>query len=85
VQRVALARAIAAARGLLLLDEPTSRLDEASAELVATLIGQAARGGQTVICASHDPRLSEQADEVLALPAQASGVVRAVRENHGEP
>jgi ABC-type lipoprotein export system ATPase subunit len=67
VQRVALARAMAAARGLLILDEPTSRLDEASAELVAGLIGQAARGGQTVICATHDPRLTERADEVLAL------------------
>jgi ABC-type transport system involved in cytochrome bd biosynthesis fused ATPase/permease subunit len=55
VQRVALARAMAGARGLLILDEPTSRLDEASAELVAELIRQAARGGQTVICASHDP------------------------------
>lgn len=67
VQRVALARAMAAARGLLILDEPTSRLDEASAELVADLIGQVARSGQTVICATHDPRLAERADEVLAL------------------
>jgi ABC-type lipoprotein export system ATPase subunit len=67
VQRVALARAMAGARGLLILDEPTSRLDEASAELVAELIRQAARGGQTVICASHDPRLTERADDVLAL------------------
>jgi ABC-type lipoprotein export system ATPase subunit len=67
VQRVALARAMAAARGLLILDEPTSRLDEASAELVAELIRQAARSGQTVICASHDPRLTERADEVLGM------------------
>jgi ABC-type lipoprotein export system ATPase subunit len=68
VQRVALARAMAAARGLLILDEPTSRLDEASAELVAGLISQAARSGQTVICATHDPRLTELADEVISLP-----------------
>jgi putative ABC transport system ATP-binding protein len=67
VQRVALARAMAAARGLLILDEPTSRLDEANAELVASLIRQAPRSGQTVICATHDARLTEQAEEVLAL------------------
>lgn len=67
VQRVALARALAAARGLLVLDEPTSRLDEASAERVADLIVRAAGSGQTVICATHDPRLTERADEVLVL------------------
>jgi ABC-type lipoprotein export system ATPase subunit len=67
VQRVALARAMAAARGLLILDEPTSRLDEASAELVAELIRRAARGGQTVICATHDARVTDRADEVLSM------------------
>lgn len=67
VQRVALARAMAAARGLLILDEPTSRLDETSAELVSQLIRQAPGRGQTVICASHDPRLAEHADELLPL------------------
>jgi ABC-type lipoprotein export system ATPase subunit len=79
IQRVALGRAMAAARGLLLLDEPTSRLDQASAELVATLIGQAATDGQTVICASHDPRLLEQADELLSLPAQ--GLTESVAQS----
>jgi ABC-type lipoprotein export system ATPase subunit len=69
VQRVALARAMAAARGLLILDEPTSRLDEANAELVAGLIRQAARAGQTVICSTHDARLTDEADEVLHLPS----------------
>jgi ABC-type lipoprotein export system ATPase subunit len=67
VQRVALARAMAAARGLLIIDEPTSRLDEASAELVAGLLGEAARSGQTVICATHDSRLIERADALLRL------------------
>ena len=67
VQRVALARAMAAARGLLIIDEPTSRLDEANAELVARLLRQAAHGGQTVICATHDRRIIEQADASLTL------------------
>ncbi|HEV3055373.1 MAG TPA: ATP-binding cassette domain-containing protein, partial [Solirubrobacteraceae bacterium] len=37
-QRVALARALACARGLLILDEPTSRLDEATAAAVGTML-----------------------------------------------
>jgi ABC-type lipoprotein export system ATPase subunit len=67
-QRVALARALASARGLLIVDEPTSRLDEASAGVVADLLVRAAADeGQTVICATHDPEVIRRADEVLAL------------------
>jgi ABC-type lipoprotein export system ATPase subunit len=67
-QRVALARAIASARGLLIVDEPTSRLDEAGAAAVAELLAKAAaHDRQTVICASHDPQVIRRADEVLAL------------------
>lgn len=73
VQRVALARAMAAARGLLILDEPTSRLDEANAELVGELIEQAVRAGQTVICSTHDLRLTERADVVLHLSGGGLG------------
>jgi ABC-type lipoprotein export system ATPase subunit len=67
-QRVALARALASARGLLIIDEPTSRLDESNAVRVADLLsGAAAEDGQTVICATHDPELIKRADDVLAL------------------
>ncbi len=66
-QRVALARALAAAGGLLILDEPTSRLDEANARSVASLLGAEAAAGQTVVCASHDPLLIGGADEVLEI------------------
>jgi ABC-type lipoprotein export system ATPase subunit len=67
-QRVALARAVAGARGLLIVDEPTSRLDEASAELVAVLLARvAAERGQTVICATHDARLIRVADDTVRL------------------
>jgi ABC-type lipoprotein export system ATPase subunit len=63
-QRVALARALACARGLLLVDEPTSRLDEANAVMVAELL-KAER--QTVVCATHDPELVRRADSILRL------------------
>ena len=67
-QRVALARALASARGLLIVDEPTSRLDEAGAAAVAELLAAAAvHDRQTVICATHDPQVIRHADEVLAL------------------
>jgi ABC-type lipoprotein export system ATPase subunit len=67
-QRVALARALASARGLVIVDEPTSRLDEARAATVARLLaGAAAETAQTVICATHDPAVIAAAHEVLAL------------------
>jgi ABC-type lipoprotein export system ATPase subunit len=78
-QRVALARAIACADGLLVVDEPTSRLDQASAAAVARLLAETASGdGQTVICATHDPEVIRHADEVLELglasPRRAVGM-----------
>ncbi len=64
-QRVALARAIASARGLLLVDEPTSRLDERNAAAVAELL--ATEHHQTVVCATHDPELLRRADRIVEL------------------
>jgi ABC-type lipoprotein export system ATPase subunit len=57
---------------MLLVDEPTSRLDEASAAAAAVaglLVQAAAEDAQTVICATHDPDVIRVADEVLALEA----------------
>ena len=66
-QRVALARALACARGLLVVDEPTSRLDEDTATTVAIALCEAAADGQTVICATHDPDLIRYANRVVEL------------------
>jgi len=67
-QRLALARALASAQGLLIVDEPTSRQDENNARAVAALLTAAAHEeGQTVICATHDPALIGQADQVVVL------------------
>ncbi len=67
-QRVALARALASARGLLIVDEPTSRLDEETATAVAELLVTAAQsGGHTVICATHDPQVMHRAHAVVRL------------------
>jgi ABC-type lipoprotein export system ATPase subunit len=67
-QRVAVARALAAQARLLLIDEPTARLDEENAKTVAQLLGRAAhRHGLAVVCATHDPVLIEAADEIVPL------------------
>ncbi len=67
-QRLALARALASARGLLIVDEPTSRQDENNARAVAALLAAAAHeDGQTVICATHDPAVIGRADKVVVL------------------
>ena len=62
------ARALASARGLLIVDEPTSRQDENNARAVAALLAAAAHEeSQTVICATHDPAVIRQADHVVVL------------------
>ena len=66
--RVAIARALAPRPQLLLADEPTSRLDQANALAVGTLfVSLARRFGAAVVCATHDPLLIEQADEIVDL------------------
>jgi ABC-type lipoprotein export system ATPase subunit len=75
--RVAVARALAARPALLLVDEPTARLDQANALRLATLLSSLAREtGAAVVCATHDPVVIEQADAELALVAAREQRVR---------
>ena len=67
-ERVAVARALASRPTLLLADEPTARLDEANGRAVAALLASLAREtGAAVVCATHDPLVVEQADEIIPL------------------
>jgi ABC-type lipoprotein export system ATPase subunit len=66
--RAALARAIAARPAAIIADEPTARLDAANALALGSLLADLARDhGTTVICATHDPLLIEQAGAELSL------------------
>lgn len=54
-QRIALARAWLRAPGLLLLDEPTSNMDQRARKRTLDLLGQLKHSGMALLIASHDP------------------------------
>lgn len=66
-QRVAVARALAVRPRLLLADEPTSELDHHNRELVLDLLGQLAKGGCTIVMATHDPEAAAAASGEVGL------------------
>lgn len=66
-QRVLLAQAFAQQAPLLLLDEPTTGLDAASAVVAIGHLRRLADEGTTVVAATHDPSVMEIADHHLNL------------------
>ena len=66
-QRVALARALAGTPEMLFADEPTSNLDERTAEVLVSILKEFHRDGKTVIISSHDARLVSLATTVFEL------------------
>ncbi len=66
-QRVAVARALANDPSVILADEPTGSLDEASADLVLDLFADLVGEARTILAVSHDPRLNERADRLIPL------------------
>ena len=66
-QRVAIARALANDPDLLLADEPTGSLDEASVDLVLDLFAKlrADRPELTTILVTHDARVAATADRII--------------------
>ena len=67
-QRFALCAALAHRPALLLADEPTGELDDASADAIRALIVELARtNGTSVILVTHDPGTAEIADRTLRI------------------
>ena len=67
-QRVAIARALANQPVLLLADEPTGNLDQATAEMVLSELLSIVRGrGLGMLVATHDPLVADRLDRVVRL------------------
>jgi putative ABC transport system ATP-binding protein len=67
-QRVALARALAPRPSLIIADEPTGNLDEATGGAIIELLFAArARSGSTLVLVTHDPALAARCDRTLRM------------------
>ena len=67
MQRVAIARALANGPRLLLADEPTGELDEATGEQIAALLDRVNRDGTAVVVVTHDRALADRARRVVMM------------------
>ncbi|MCW2306736.1 ABC transporter ATP-binding protein [Rhodobium gokarnense] len=67
-QRVAIARALAPMPAIVIADEPTGNLDEATGREIASLMFAAAEArNTTLVLVSHDPELAERCDRVVEM------------------
>lgn len=67
-QRIAIACALANKPKILLGDEPTGELDWPTAQMILTLLRSLRkRYDITIVLVTHDPRVAEQADRVVAI------------------
>lgn len=66
-QRLAVARALAGRADLLLSDEPTVSLDRSARDRLLESLVVATRHGLGVLVATHDPAVTERADELWTL------------------
>lgn len=73
MQRVAIARALVTDPAVLLADEPTGNLDEASGAEVMGLFHQLHAAGRTIVMITHDDAVARAADRRLRL---AHGTLR---------
>jgi putative ABC transport system ATP-binding protein len=65
-QRVALARAIAPNPAIIVADEPTGNLDEATGhDIIELLFRRRREHGTTLVLVTHDTELAERCDRVL--------------------
>ncbi len=67
MQRVAIARALANRPRLLLADEPTGELDEATGEQIADLLDRVHADGTAIVVVTHNPILAHRATRRLSM------------------
>ena len=77
-QRVAIARALAPEPAILIADEPTGNLDQATGRQVADLLfSKAAERGMTLVLVTHDAALAARCGRQVAM---RSGLIEAATE-----
>ena len=67
MQRAAIARALANRPALLLADEPTGELDEATSDTIADLFDRVNADGTAILVVTHNPSLAARASRRLAM------------------
>ncbi|MGD9905735.1 MAG: ABC transporter ATP-binding protein [Vicinamibacterales bacterium] len=67
MQRVAIARALANRPRLVLADEPTGELDQATGQAIAGLFDRLHGDGTAVVVVTHDPTIASRAGRVLRM------------------
>ena len=67
MQRVAIARALANRPRLLLADEPTGELDQATGEQIISLLDRLNSDGTSVVVVTHDPAVASRAHRLITM------------------
>ncbi len=81
-QRVALARALAAGASMILADEPTGNLDQATGSRIIDLLFTTQREtGSTLVMVTHDPDLAARCDRIAHIADGQIGEVEVPAEN----
>jgi len=80
-QRVAIARALAPSPRLLIADEPTGNLDQATGRQIADLLfAKATERGMTLVLVTHDPALAARCSRQVAMRSGRIEVPAAAAE-----
>ncbi|MFG2545796.1 ABC transporter ATP-binding protein [Streptomyces sp. NPDC048594] len=80
-QRVALARLMVKEPSLVLADEPTGALDHANADVVIDVLREMSDAGCAVVIATHDDRVRDRCDSVLAVHENAHHHLRGAERS----
>lgn len=79
-QRVAIARALNKDSDILLCDEPTGALDDASGKAVLKLLEEIHNQGKTIVLVTHTKEISQMADRIITMK-NAKVVSEVINEN----
>ncbi len=67
MQRIAIARALVNDPALILADEPTGNLDQATSANVLATFRALCREGRTIVLVTHDPEVAAEADRIITI------------------